>query len=198
MVSHLRSSWRCWDVCLFLIVLSHISVIRLGAKIHEVGDVEIVLIIIRVIVVILIHAVHVAIGSNADKGVEGFRGTNALVAKVVVIAWRRAEYTGEHDVGVESIVENFVAVLAVGSVWLCNRIARAVVGSAASATVVTVDWNPRNHGWAWAVEGNGLGGPVGDSDSLGSILMDEDAAWRWDLSAYRTSATLKWLGSRSS
>lgn len=197
MKRRLRRGRSCWHIGIF-IVWFKIGVVTVRAEVHEIGDVQVVFEVLRVIVLIIVHEVHVAIGSDADERIECLRWTDALVTEVEVVVTRRgAKYTSEHDVGVESVVQDFVAVLAIGGIQLCDRIPRTVVGRAAGTALVSIQRYPRNDGWPRPVEGDRLGCSVSDSDGFGAIIMNEDTTRRRNLASCRSGAALKRLGGRS-
>lgn len=175
-----RGSWSRWNIRLF--VLFDVRVVGIRSKIHEVGNVEVVLVIFRIDIFILV--VHdIALGSNAHEGVERLRGSNTLASENKVIAGSGSENTRKHDVGAQSIAEDVVADFTIRSIELGQRCARTVVGGARRAAVRAVQWDPRDDLSSRAIEAECLGGPVCDCNGLVTVIVYEDATCRRNLAA---------------
>jgi len=195
MMWHARASRCSGHISKVELIVEVISISIVGVDLQKVGEVEVLIVFItRRTLLIFVNEAHVTVGRNAYEGIECLRGTNAFVSESKVVARSRPKYASKHDVGVEIVVEDFIAVLAVGGVELSNGVARTVVDSTARTTLVVGQRNPWNHYRAWTVECNSLGRPVSDSNGLVRLVVDEDAAsWR-NLAANRTRASLKRLG----
>jgi len=176
------------------LIVEVISISIVGVNLQKVGEVEVLIVFVtRRTLLIFVNEAHVTVGGYAYEGIECLRGTNALVSKSEVVARSRPKYASKHDVGVEVVIEDFIAVLAVGGVELSNGVARTVVDSTARTTLVVGHRYPRNQYRAGTVECNSLGRPVSDSNGLVRLVVDEDASsWR-NLAANRTRASLKRL-----
>lgn len=137
MVYHLGGGWSCWHISVVDIIFVEIGIIAVRTKVHKVGDVDVILIIIaRRTILVFVNDAHVAVGRYAYERIKSLGRTDAFTSKHKVV-WTRPKNTREHDVGAEAVVEDLVADLAVrGIVDLCNRVPRTVVDSAASAAVI--------------------------------------------------------------
>ena len=189
-------SWCTWSCRgIHIIIVVQIGVITVRTKVHEVSDIEIVFVILRVVVFVVIEGVH-ALRPDADKRIEGFRRANAVIAEKVIISGSGSEDASKHNVRVDCIVEDFVAVLAVGYVELRERSPRTVVGGAARAAVGSVDWKPWNCLCTWTVERYSFGGSVSNSNGFCAVVVNKDAASGRDLAPSRPRAPLKGVRSR--
>jgi len=184
MEGYLRCSWRGRDIGVLIIVF-HVGIVTLRAEVHEVGDVQVILVVFGVVILVILHEVHIAIRPYADERVERLGRPDALVAEEeVVVARRRPEDAGKHDVSSECVVEDLN--LAVRASRLDDRVSRAVIGSTTCATVVAIHRDPRNHCWTRPVERDGPRGVARDSDGFGAVVVNEDAPRRRDLAANRS------------
>lgn len=191
---HSGSCWSCWHIRVLDIVIVNIRIISIRAKVHKVGNVDVILVVVaRRTILVFVNDAHVSVGGYAYEGIESLGRTDAFVSKHVVIRARPKD-TREHNVCAEAVVEDFVADLAVGRVHLSNRVPRTVIDGAARAALVVGQRNPWNQHCAGTIEANGLGSPIGDSNGLVGFVVNEDASGGWDLAPNRSSAPLKGLG----
>ncbi len=98
---------------LFLINISGVGII---SEIHEIGNVEIVLIIFVFKPILFVH--DGAIRFNTNKRVKGLWWTYAFGVEEVFVCRCRPKDTREHDIGSERVVKDFIADFAIRSMEL--------------------------------------------------------------------------------
>ena len=187
---HRRCSRRCRHIG-FVFFLLYISSVDVGPEVHEVGDVEIVFIVLVLKIVVVIHN---TISSDADEWIKCFWRSNGFSTKEVLVRGRRTEYASEHDVGSsEGIIEDLITDFAVRRVELREGCTRAVVGIACGAALRTVHRDPGYHRSARAIESKSLRRTVGDCDGLAIILVDKYSSGGRNGTARRPRRPLKSL-----